>query len=257
MLESALIGQLTRREIETRYRGSLLGVVWSLLTPLFMLAVFTFVFAFVLRARWGEAPANATQFALIIFAGLTTFNLFAEPVMRAPTLIIAVPNLVTKVVFPLQVLPIVALGSALFQASISTVILIAFQIAFGSGLHLAALLLPVLILPLCLFTLGLSWFLAALGVYVRDVGQIMPPVVTGLMFLSPIFYPISALPPRIRPLVEYSPLAYSIETVRDAVIMGVLPDAAAWLTALALGILSAALGLAFFQKTRKGFADVL
>lgn len=253
-----LAAQLMARDIESRYRGSVLGVLWSFLTPLFMLAVFTFVFGVVLRARWGGGEETSIrEFALILFAGLTTFNLFAEVVSRAPSLVTSQPNLVKKVVFPLEILPVVALGSALFQAGIALVILLAFQIAIGSGFHWAALLVPVLVVPLCLFTLGLGWFLAAFGVYVRDVGQIIPPIVTALMFLSPIFYPSSALPEWIRPVVAYSPIAYSVETVRDAVIFGRLPDAASFLVALAAGLAVAALGLAFFQKTRKGFADVL
>jgi lipopolysaccharide transport system permease protein len=243
--------------VEARYRGSLLGVVWSFITPLFMLAVFTFVFAIVLRARWGAAEASTTSFALIIFAGLVTFNLFAEVVSSAPTLITAQPNLVKKVVFPLEILPAVALCGALFHGAIASIILFAFQIIFGSGFHFAALLLPLLVVPLCLFTLGIGWFLAALGVYVRDVGQIVQPLVTALMFLSPIFYPSSNLPDWIRPVAANNPLAFSIETVRDAVIFGTLPDPIFWTIGLVGGLVTAALGYAFFQKTRKGFADVL
>lgn len=254
---SPLLISLTRREIEVRYRGSLLGVLWSFLNPLFMMAVFTFVFAIVLRARWGQGDGNTVEFALIIFAGLTTFNLFAEVASRAPSLVTSQPNLVKKVVFPLQILPVVALGGALFQAGIAAVILFAFQIAVGSGFHAASLLLPLLVLPLCLFTLGIAWFLAAFGVYVRDVGQIMPPIITALMFLSPIFYPSSSLPEWLRPFAGRNPLAYSVETVRDALIFGKFPDPALWLIGLAGGLIVAALGYAFFQKTRKGFADVL
>jgi lipopolysaccharide transport system permease protein len=252
-----LIKQLTWREIESRYRGSLLGIVWSFATPLFMLVVFTFVFAVVFKARWGQEQASTTQFALIIFAGLTTFNLFAEMVSRAPTLITAQPNLVKKVVFPLHILPVVALGSALFQAAVAAIILVVFQLVLGSGLHAAALLLPLLVLPLCLFTLGIAWFLAALGVYVRDISQVMPPLVTALMFLSPIFYPSSNLPEWIRPFAANNPLAFSIETVREAVIFGHLPNALLLALGMAGGLIVAALGYVFFEKTRKGFADVL
>ncbi|MCC6886913.1 MAG: ABC transporter permease, partial [Hyphomicrobiales bacterium] len=223
----------------------------------FMLAVFTFVFAVVFRARWGDTHASTKEFALIIFSGLTTFNLFAETVSRAPTLVTGQPNFVKKVVFPLELLPVVALASALFQALIAAIVLIAFQIAFGTGFHAATFLAPVLIVPLCLFTLGLAWFLAAVGVYVRDVGQLIQPIVTALLFLSPIFYPSTSLPAWFRPVAANNPLAYSIETVRDAVIFGLVPSLSPWLLALAGGLLTAALGYAFFQKTRKGFADVL
>jgi lipopolysaccharide transport system permease protein len=253
-----LTWQLTTRQIEQRYRGSVLGVLWSFLTPLFMLAVFTFVFAVVFQARWGTGQATSTlEFAIILFAGLTTFNLFAEVVGAAPGLIVGQPNLVKKVVFPLEILPAVALAAALFQAGIAFIVLMALQIGFGSGLHLSALLVPILILPLCLFTLGLAWFLAALGVYVRDVNQIIPPIVTALMFLTPIFYPISNLPVGIRPYAASNPLAFSVEEVRNAVVFGQLPDPVTWLVGCAGGLAVAALGYLFFQKTRKGFADVL
>lgn len=252
-----LLRQLTWREIEARYRGSLLGVLWSVLTPLFMLAVFTFVFAVVLKTRWGATDASTLDFALIIFAGLTTFSLFSEVINRAPTLVTMQPNLVKKVVFPVELLPVVAFGSALFQATVAMVLLVCFQMAFGSGFHMAALLLPALLLPLSLFTLGLAWFLAALGVYVRDVGLMVQPIVLALMFLSPVFYPSTSLPEWFRPFAANNPLAYSIETVRDAVIFGTVPHLFYWLITLAAGIVTAALGFAFFQKTRKGFADVL
>ena len=253
-----VLKQLLQREIEARYRGSVLGVLWSFLTPLLLLAIFTFVFAVVFKARWGTGGETSVQeFALILFAGLTTFNLFSEVAARAPALVTSQPNLVKKVVFPLEVLPVVALGSALFQAGIAMVMLVVFQIGLGTGFHATALLVPLLVLPLCLVTLGLSWFLSALGVYVRDVGQVVPPLITALMFLNPVFYPASALPDWIRPLATYSPLAYSVEAVRGAVIFGTVPDPAPWLVALVAGLAVAALGYAFFQKTRKGFADVL
>jgi lipopolysaccharide transport system permease protein len=255
---NSLTLQLIKRQLEQRYRGSVLGVLWSFLTPLAMLAVFTFVFAVVLQARWAGSTASSTlEFAIILFAGLITFNLFAEVVQPAPGLIVSQPNLVKKVVFPLEILPVVAVGAALVQAGIAYSLLMALQIGFGSGFHPAALLAPILVIPLVLFTLGLSWFLAALGVYVRDVGQIIPPLVTALMFLTPVFYPATTLPEWIRPILAYNPLAFSVEGVRDAVVFGRFPDIVTWLLGLAGGLCVAALGYAFFQKTRKGFSDVL
>lgn len=253
----SLTSQLIRREIEGRYRGSLLGALWNFVTPLFMLGIFTFVFAVVLKARWGATPASTTEFALIIFAGLTTFNLFAEVAGRAPSLIVSQPNLVTKVVFPLEILPVVTLGAAAFHALIAMAILLCFQFTLEGGVHMAALLVPALVLPLCLFTLGLAWLLAALGVYVRDMIQLMPTIVTAIMFLSPIFYPAASLPEWIRPVATNNPLAYSIEAVRDAVIFGTIPPLGPWVLGMVGGAVVAALGYLFFQKTRKGFADVL
>lgn len=253
-----LLATFTLRDIEARYRGSLFGIVWSFLTPLLMIAVFTFVFAVVLRSRWGtDEAASTTQFALILFAGMTAFNLFSEVFSRAPTLIVSQPNFVKKVVFPLEILPVVALGAALFHAGISLIALLAFQMILGEGVHLSSFAVPVLILPLALFTLGAAWFLAALGVYVRDISQIVGPLTTALMFLTPIFYPLSALPESMRTVVSYSPLAVSVEQVREAVIFGRLPEPSSWLLGLAASLAVAGLGYAFFQKTRKGFADVM
>jgi lipopolysaccharide transport system permease protein len=255
MLE--LLWVLVRRGVDQKYRGSFLGILWSLINPIMMIAVFTFVFAVVLRARWGSGEMSVADFSLVVFASLITFNLFAEVVGNAPTLIVSQPNLVKKVVFPLEILPLAALGMALFQTGVTSIVLIACQTLFGHGFQWTAMLLPILIVPLCLFTLGIAWFLAALGVYVRDVVQVVPSILTMLMFLSPIFYPASALPDWIRPVLAASPIAYSVETVRDAVIFGRAPDWASFLLALAGGLVVAALGYAFFQKTRKGFADVL
>lgn len=253
-----LLATFTLRDIEARYRGSLFGILWSFLTPLMMIGVFTFVFAVVFKSRWATASdASTTQFALILFAGLTAFNLFAEVFSRAPGLITSQPNFVKKVVFPLEILPVVALGAAMFHAGISLIALLAIQLVLGEPMHLAALAVPILILPLALFTLGVAWFLAALGVYVRDVSQLVGPLSTALLFLTPIFYPSAALPPLMREFVAYSPLAVSVEQVRDAVVFGTLPDASSWLIGLAASLAIAGLGYAFFQKTRKGFADVM
>lgn len=252
-----LIRTFAAREIDGRYRGSLFGYVWSLATPLLMLVVFTLFFSTIMQARWEAGTGSTTEFAIILFAGLIVFNMFSEVVGRAPTLVLSQANLVKKVVFPLEILPIAALIAALFQAAIAAVALIFVQMVWGSGFHLATLLVPVLILPLCLVTLGLGWLLSALGVYVRDISHFIGPVLTALMFLSPIFYPISRLPQNLRWLGDYSPLAFTIETVRNAMIFGNIPDIVTFLHFLAAGIASAGLGFSFFMKTRKGFADVL
>lgn len=252
-----LIWQLARREVEARYRGSSLGILWSIANPLMMLAVFTFVFSVVFQARWGQENASIFGFAIVTFAGLIIFNLFAEVINKSATLVTSQPNLVKKVVFPLAILPLVATASALFHTAVAMVLLLLIQSVFGSGFHLTALLAPVLLAPLLLFTLGIAWFLSALGVYVRDVGQIVAPLTTMLMFLSPIFYPVGALPDWIRPFAAVNPLAMTIEQVRGAMIFGNLPDAGTWALATASGLLAAALGFLFFRKTRRGFADVL
>ncbi len=253
-----LIRNLVHREVVGRYKGSMLGMVWSLVTPMFMLVVYTFVFSVVFKARWGEGGSGSkTEFALVLFAGLMVFNLFSECISKAPGLILANANYVKKVVFPLEVLPWVSLGSALFQFAVSLgVWLVAYALLFGVP-HWHVLLLPVVVLPLLLFVMGVSWALASLGVYLRDVGQLIGVLITMLMFLTPIFYPASALPPAYQPLIMLNPLTAPIEMVRGLMYWGQLPNPVhvALYSSGALAV--AVLGFAWFQKTRKGFADVI
>jgi len=255
--QRALLVQLVRRDILGRYRGSLLGLAWSFVTPLAMLAIYTFVFGTVFKARWNpEAPEGPLAFALALFAGLIVFNLFAEVASRAPGLITANPNYVKKTVFPLALLPISAVAAALFHAGMSLAILLA-TLALLGQLNEWALTLPLLWLPFLAFVLGLAWWLASLGVFVRDLNQVMGMTVTALLFLSPVFYPASALPEALRPWIFLNPLAFPIEATRQVLVQGQPPD---W-TALGGYALAALLfawsGWAWFARTRKGFADVL
>jgi lipopolysaccharide transport system permease protein len=252
-----LIKVLVKREVVGRYRGSIMGILWSFFNPIFMLAVYTFVFSVVFKARWSGGSESKTEFALVLFAGLIVFNLFAECFNRAPSLILSNANYVKKVVFPLEILPWVTLGSAMFHALISfSVWMIAYLILFGVP-HITVLLLPLVILPLLLFIMGLTWGLASLGVYLRDVSQFVGITTTMLMFLSPIFYPASALPEQYRHLLQLNPLAPAIEQARQVLLWGTVPDMTILSLYLLGAILVAWLGFAWFQKTRKGFADVL
>lgn len=253
----SLLTALAKREVVGRYRGSVMGILWSFFNPVFMLAVYTFVFSVVFRARWNVGSESKTEFALVLFAGLIVFNLFAECVNRAPSLILSNANYVKKVVFPLEILPCVALGSALFQALISfTVWLVAYVILFGVP-HLTVFLLPIVTLPLLLFIMGITWFLASLGVYLRDVSQVIGIITTMLLFLSPIFYPASALPEEYRQLLLLNPLTPVIEMTRDVLFWGKVPDFAILSIYLVSSIFFAWIGFLWFQKTRRGFADVL
>jgi lipopolysaccharide transport system permease protein len=253
--------QLIRREIVGRYRGSALGILWSLITPLLMLAVYTFVFGSVFKARWTGAGAgdggSMADFAITLFAGLTVFQIFGEVIPRAPTLILSNPSYVKKVVFPLEILAPVALGSALFHAGVSLVVLLGFQILYQGHIALTAPLVLIVIAPYALLILGLSWFLASIGVFWRDVGQLLGTVVTALMFLSPIFYPLSALPEWLQPWLALNPIALPVEEARNLLIFGKLPDFAALSAYSTAAMLVAWLGYLWFQKTRRGFADVL
>lgn len=252
-----LLWTSVRREIQQRYRGSLLGLLWSFVTPLLLLAVYTFVFSEVFQARWGGEQESKMDFALLLFAGLMVFQFFSEVIQRAPNLIISQPNYVKKVIFPLEILPIVVLISALYHWVMSLVIWLAAYAVFFGWPSWTSLLLPLVWLPFMLLLLGLSWFLAALGVYVRDVGQLIGVLITLLLFLSPIFYPVSALPEMLQPWMHWNPLTLMIEQTRQLLFYGALPDLSALLrySLVATGV--AWLGWGFFQATRRGFADVL
>lgn len=252
-----LVWQLTKREVLGRYRGSLFGLVWSLANPLLMLAVYTLVFGYVFAARWGGSVDSTGEFALVLFTGLTVFNLFSECLSRAPNLIVANPNYVKKVVFPLECLPWVTLGAALFHTLVSLGVLLAALLAVRGAIPVTVVLLPFVLLPLVLLALGLTWLLAALGVYVRDTAQIVGVLVSVLLFLSPVFYPASALPPAVRRLFLLNPLVIILESARAVLLWGQAPD---WLALAVCTVASGAVawaGLVWFDRTRYGFADVL
>jgi len=252
-----LILGLIRREVVGRYKGSVFGILWAIFNPIFMLAVYTFVFSVVFNARWSVAGESKAQFALVLFAGLMIFNLFSECVNRAPTLILSNANYVKKVIFPLEILPVVAFGTAFFHALVSFFVWLLFSF-FVVGLPpVTIFLFPLALLPLTFLTVGLSWFLASLGVYMRDINQFIVIITSTLMFLTPIFYPIAAIPEKYHPIIYSNPLAYIIELVRNLLIFG---HAFSWVGMSLLTLSSLVLawgGFAWFQKTRKGFADVL
>ena len=252
-----LITTLVNREVLGRYRGSVMGVLWSFFNPVFMLSIYTFVFSVIFKARWNEGSDSKTEFALVLFAGLIIFNLVAECINKSPVLILANVNYVKKVIFPLEILPIISLGAALFHALISLIVwLLAYCIFFGIP-HLTVLLVPFVIFPLLFFILGISWILASLGVYVRDISQFVGMAMTVLMFLSPIFYPITAIPEKYRFFIELNPISPAIEQIREVLFWGVVPNIEVWVVYLSTSLLVAFLGFIWFQKTRKGFADVL
>lgn len=254
----SLIYALTKREVIGRYRGSYLGILWSLFNPIFMLTVYTFVFSFIFNARWGNTGSGSqTEFSLILFTGMIVFSLFSECVTKAPSLVLGNSNYVKKVVFPLEVLPVVTMVSALFHLLISLAVWLVFYIVFFGIPHITSLLFPLVLLPLFFLTLGLSWFLTSLGVFLRDVGQIVGILITALMFLSPIFYPVTAIPERYRYLINLNPLTHVIENAREVLVWGTTPEPLLWLASLFISFVFAWAGFAWFQKTRKGFADVV
>lgn len=254
----ALIASLTKREISGRYKGSIFGVFWSLLSPLLMLTVFTFVFGEIFQARWaGAQVAGRLDFAAALFAGLLIYNFFSECLAKAPQLILSNPNYVKKVIFPLEVLAIVAVNAALFHLAVACLVLTVLVFFSGWTLGAGILCVPLILIPLVLLVLGLTWFVSALGVYLRDVSQIIAPALTAMLFLSPVFYPLSSVPAKMEWLFMANPVTFIIEQVRAVMLHQQSPNLAGLTLYGLIGLASAWLGFMFFQKTRRGFSDVL
>jgi lipopolysaccharide transport system permease protein len=253
-----LLRRIIVRDIGSRYKGSFLGLLWSLFNPLLMLAVYTFVFSVVFKARWGtHSDGSRLQFAIMLFAGLIVHSFFAESINRAATLITSNANFVLKVVFPLELLPCMAVGSALFQAVISFCVLLAAYALYDGVPHMTVLYAPVIFLPLVLITAGLTLFIASLGVFLRDIGQIASIGTTILMFLCPIFYPLESIPARYQGYIKANPLTFFVQQMRDVVVLGHQPDWAGLAIATAAGALIATGGLYWFYRTKRAFADVI
>lgn len=249
---------MTKREVIGRYKGSVMGLLWSFLNPVLMLAVYTFVFSFVFKSRWqAGVEENHSQFAIILFVGLIVHGLFAEVLNRSPMLILSNVNYVKKVVFPLEILPAITAGAALFHSLVSLSVLLIAGVIFNGSLPWTVVLVPLVLLPLLILILGLAWMLASLGVFVRDIAQTVGILTMMLMFLAPVFFPSSALPEQFRPLIQANPLTLIIEQAREVLIWGRLPNWSALGLYLLLACGVAWLGFAWFQRTRKGFADVL
>ncbi len=253
-----LLWQFTKREIQGRYRGSMLGLGWTVLSPLLLLGVFTLVFYGFFKLKWPVSATGVSQvdFALQVYVGLTLFNLFAEVVGRAPTLITQQPNLVTKVAFPLPVLALSATLSAAFQAAISLALLLTVTAVLTSP-HWSWLTLPLLMALLVLLMVGVALWLSALGVYLRDLVPLVGLLTSLMMFLSPVFYPMSTVPEAWQGVYRLNPLALLITEMRGVLFNGAWPD---WqslgLLTLAIAVLLGS-GAWLFERLRGGFADVL
>lgn len=257
LVHRKLIWRLTKREVLARYRGTMLGVLWSFLVPLSLLAIYTFVFSVVFKARWGQSSEAPGFFALILFCGLIAYNIFSESVVRAPTLMISNVSYIKKVVFPLEILPVVCMLGALFNGLVNFgVLLLAYSILIGLP-PLATLLIPLPVISLCLFTLGVTFFLSSLGVYIRDLHQGLGVALTVVLFLSPIFYPITSLPENFRIIVLFNPLTLVIEQLRGLLFSGVLPNQTELLLSFTGAVLVWLLGFRWFMYSKEGFADVV
>lgn len=249
-----LLGQLIKRDVLLRYRGAMFGVLWIFLSPLLMLTIFAFIFGHIFQARWHEQDIGI-PFWLLLYSGLIAFNLFADTISRAPTSVRSYPSFVKKIIFPVNILPVVPLGAALVHGVFNFLILVA-ALGWIGKLHVEIALFPLLVVPLLLLGLGLSWFLAAWGVFIKDMTQIVPVFVQMLLFLSPVFYPVGAVPSALRPIYQYNPLSSVIETCRSSVI-GQPIDWGVWGISFGFCLIVAIMGYAFFQHSRDEFADAL
>jgi len=251
-----LIQKFSKRDIEGRYRGSFLGLAWSFVTPIIMLSVYAFIFGIVMNVRWGIKSGIAT-FSLEVFAGMIAFTAFSDPVTRSPSLIYSIPNFVKKVVFPLEIIPVSTVITGYYHSLLSTMVLGVGIFALHHSLPSSFLLLPILILPISIFALGLSWFLSALGVYIRDISNVVGVAIQILMYATPIFYPIQSVPEPFKTVINLNPLTLGISMFRDAAVDGIYPSLLSYLYLVIIALLSAWIGSIWFNLSRRGFADVL
>jgi lipopolysaccharide transport system permease protein len=251
-----LIGQLTRRDVLLKYRGSYLGIAWSFLYPLLLLSTFTFVFGNILGSRWPQPAGHATPFALIMYCGLIVFNIFSEVASAAPRLILGYQSYVKKIIFPVEILPVVLVATAWIHAAINLVILLLATVLF-TEVHSTIVLIPIVLLPMVFFSFGLAWFLSATGVFVRDLVHVMPVFVQIFMFLSPVFYAVSAVPHYLHWFYKLNPLSAVIEDLRRVALWGEMPHWGSWSITLSVSLITAIVGYIFFVRGKEEFADVL
>jgi len=252
-----LLVQLSKRGIQSRYRGSVLGMFWSLLTPLLMLLVYSFVFSVVFKAKWNHPGAEDANFGVILFSGMIIHALFSEPMVLSSTSITGNTQYVKKVVFPLEIMAWSTTIVASFQALISFFILIVFMLLSGMSIHPTLLLFPVVVAPLILFSIGLGWILSSLTVFIRDIAQLVGIVSTIALFISPVFYPVERLPLPWQTIIYLNPISYIVDQMRRIAIYGEMPDWAGLGFYTLISLLVAWAGLNIFQRLRAGFADVL
>ncbi|MFN4160382.1 MAG: ABC transporter permease [Stenotrophomonas sp.] len=253
----SLTFELTQREVLGRYRGASFGLLWSLISPFLMLLVYTMAFGFIMKGRWPGSSGSTTDFALILFAGLTVHGFFAECFTRAPQLIVSNTSYVKRVVFPLDILVWSMTLSALFHLVMNMVVLLLLYLCVKGSIHPTAVLLPIVLIPLVILTTGIGWMASALGVYLRDIGQIAGVIAAAMLFLSSAIIPVESVPASYRIVFELNPLTFIINQVREVVIWGRLPDWTGLAIYTLIACVVAVIGHRMFTKLRVGFADVL
>jgi len=253
-----LLISLSRRDIDRRYKDSIIGSLWSVITPFVLLGIYTIIFSAIFHAKWaGMDVSGKVDYAVILFVGLIVYNIFAEAITRAPTCIAAQPNFVKKIVFPLELLPGVAVLSALYNGMMSGVALLV-VLAFSSfGLSWHLLLFPLILLPMLLLTFGACLFFASLGVYLKDTDQFVAMFARVLQYLTPVLYPSTIFPGALGDVMRASPLAVQVEQLRALIVFGELPKIGPYMYATGISVLVLIAGMWWFNRTRKGFADVL
>jgi len=253
-----LIIEMTRREINQQYQGSFFGIIWSFVVPLCMLLIYTFIFTMVFKSRWqGAAETPPGQFAIILFTAFSAFNVFTAILGRAPTLVTNNPSYVKKVVFPLEILPVTVLGANLFISLVNIVLVILGNLILTHTLSATLVFLPIVYLPLIFLCLGIGWFLASLGVYLRDINQVIPILSQVLFFVTPMFYSIESVPPLFQKILLLNPLTTIVTSFRQVILWNTNPFSIEWLALFFVTAVLAQLGYVWFMKSKKGFADVL
>jgi lipopolysaccharide transport system permease protein len=253
-----LCAVLVRQDLQARYVGSVLGGLWTLLLPLLMLAVYTLVFGQILQTKWPQAQtSSSSEFVATLLAGMMVVSLFVEVGSRATGLLQGHANLIKKVRFPIQLLPVMLVCVALVNTMISALLLAVLQVLALGSLHNTWWALPLILLPVVLLSMACAWWVSATVLYVRDVIPLVQTGLSALFFLTPVFYPLSAVPKAWQQWLALNPLALAVEQTRAALIYGVQPDWLHWTVSLATAMVLALLGLWWFERLREGFADVL
>ncbi len=252
-----LVWQFTLRNVELRHKGSHLGLLWALLNPLLLLGLYVFVFGFIFEGSFGRPDETRMEYALGIFLGLSFIHFFSEVLGSSPSLIVANPNFVKKVVFPLQILPVATVGASLFHLLISLLLIIAGIVFFGPGLHAGMLWLPVVVLPLVLLSLGVAWLVSALGAFLRDLNQVTQFVSMALLFASAVFYPMDVIPSAGWQVLRFNPMLLAIELARDAMLWQEALNFRHLAYLYLIGGGAAFGGLAVFRRLKPTFADVI
>lgn len=251
-----LLGVLIRKDIKSRYQGSVLGMIWTWIVPILMLLVYTFVFSVVFQARWGQSD-DKFEFALVMFCGLSTFNVLSDVMNRSVRLMGSHSNYVKKVVFPLEILPVSITGSSMFFACINFVILVVANLIIHRFISPAIWQAPLVLLPLGVLCVGVGLLLSAVSVFLKDIGNVISVIIMILMYMSPVFYSLSGVPERFRLVMRFNPIAHIIENMRSVILYGTSMDIAGYLFSCIAAVMLFFVGNVVFNRLRDGFADVL